>query len=214
MSVTFAASMAIAYFWAARKRKLVVLVPIQENTRVRMVGPGGSYRCYFLRRSKSGLVFSAPLQRDRYIPVRVGETMMVQAPLADCVLTFRAAITGRDQDSHEFTLAFPERIRHVDRRCEPRKTDMAGTIVAINGQPATIVDLSASGARIVSSTDVRPGDAVRVDLPHEYGTAYGWALESFASSLGRTPAQELRIRFETPLSGLTRSARRLFPAGT
>ena len=213
LALVLATSMAVSYWITAKSRKKVVLVPIPENTRVRMVGPGGAYRCYFLRRTKAGLVFSSPLQRDHYIPVRVGETMMVQAPLSDCVLTFRASILGRDADTHEFTLSLPERIRHIDRRSESRDHSVQGSIVSLNNERATLCDLSAGGARVVCGGKIVPGDAVRLDLPSDLGTTYGWALECVPSVMGNASAKEIRIRFEAPLSGLAGARRRSLYSG-
>lgn len=208
LAVVFAASIGISYLLTRSRRKLVTLVPLPENARVRMVGPGGSYRCFFLRRSKLGLVFSAPIQRDHYVPVRVGESMMVQAPLADSILTFRTSVVERDVDTHEFTLANPERIRHVDRRSERRDSTLSGSIIRLNDQPASLQDLSAGGAKVISNLLVRPGDTVKVELPGDYGTIYGWALEATPTAQGTGVSRELRIRFEEPLSGLAGIQRR------
>ena len=208
LSVVFAVSMAVSYAITARNRKNLVLVPIPVTTRVRMVGPGGAYRCYFIRQTKQGLVFSAPLQRDHYVPVRIGEMVMVQAPLADCIVTFRSSILSRNAETHEFTVALPERLRHVDRRVEKRDSTLNGAIVRVNGEAGRLVDLSASGAKLIVPGDVRPGDTVTVDLPMEFGTAYGWALETLPTACGRTIHREVRVKFEEPLSGLSSRSRR------
>lgn len=208
LAVVFGISMGLSYAVSARNRKHIQLVPIPENTSCRVIGPGGVYRCYFLRRSKKGLVFSAPLQRDSYVPVRLGEVMMVQAPMADSIVTFRAAVCARDADTHEFTVDNPDRIRHINRRAEDRDTSLEGTIVNVNGTPAALVDLSACGAKVVVADVVRPGDSVCLDLPEDYGVAHGWALESTPTADGRRLARCVRIRFEQPLSGLQSKRRR------
>jgi hypothetical protein len=203
LAVVFTVSMVVSHLVMARSRRQVTFVPIAENTRVRMVGPGGSYRCYFVRRSKKGLVFSAPLQRDRYVPVRVGESMMVQAPVGDSLVTFRSSVESRDADSHEFVLAWPLRIRQVDRRSENRDKSVVGSIVRLNGEPASLIDLSAGGAKVMSNAVVEAGASVSVELPEQTETVYGWALESVPSSHGSAITREVRVRFEEPLSGLS-----------
>lgn len=208
LAVVFAASLGISYFITRSKRKSVQLVPLPENARVRMVGPGGSYRCFYLRRNKHGLIFSAPIQRDHYVPVRIGESMMVQAPLSDSILTFRTSVVDRDVDTHEFTLATPERVRHVDRRSEKRDSSLSGSIIRLNDEPASLKDLSAGGAKVISNALVRPGDTVKVELPGDYGVIYGWALEAIPTAYGTGMASELRVRFEEPLSGLAGIQRR------
>lgn len=199
---TLGVSMAISFFFIGRKRKQVKLLPLHENTSVRMIGPGGVYRCYYLRKSKDGLVFSAPLQRNVHVPLRKGEVMMVQAAVAQSVLTFRSPVIGRDADTHEFTLDYPERFRHVDRRSEPRDSSIGGTIIRINQQPATLLDISAQGARLFTRTNINPGDVVSIDLPDAHEPAYGWALESTPDSMGTNSGRTIRIRFEQPLTGL------------
>ncbi|MBL8067341.1 MAG: PilZ domain-containing protein [Armatimonadetes bacterium] len=208
LAVVFALSWVAGWWFVGRKHRPLTLVPIAENCRVRMVGPGGTYRCYFIRRDKSGLVFSAPLQRDRYVPVKVGESLMVQAPLADGLITFRSQVLSRDAETHEFTLAMPERIREVDRRSEPRHPQTAGNIVRINDEPASLVDLSGGGARIVTNAPIQPGDNIYLDLPAELGTVHGWALECLPADGGSRVAREIRVRFEEPLTGLTGMRRR------
>lgn len=208
LALLFAASMAVSYAVTARKRKKLLIVPLPENTRVRMVGPGGSYRAFFLRQTKNGLVFSAPLQRDHFVPVRIGEALMVQAPLDDSIVTFRSTVTHRDPVTHELTLAAPSRIKHSDRRTEDREANLRGAIVKANGETSTLLDLSAGGARIVTTAPIEPGDTVRLELPMDYGTAHGWALESIAIAQGRSQAREVRLRFEEPLSGLVTHRRR------
>lgn len=215
LALVFVVSMTISYVIShPRRRRKLTLVPLPENTSVRMIGPGGVYRCHFLRQSKAGLTFSAPLQRDVYVPLRVGEIMMIQAPLNDSVVTFRAAVIGRDADTHEFTLATPERIRHVDRRVESRDTNIRGRIVALNGQSATILDLSAGGAKVLCQAHgINAGDAVRLNLPDEMGVVYGWALEAIPTADGAYRSQAVRIRFETPLDGLGHHHRRVLYLG-
>ncbi|ARU40466.1 hypothetical protein CCB80_04640 [Armatimonadetes bacterium Uphvl-Ar1] len=208
LAVVFAVSMVVSYLVTAKNRRKVTFVPLMENARVRMVGPGGTYRCYFVKRTKKGLVFSAPLQRDRYVPVRVGESMMVQAPVADSLVTFRSSVISRDVETHEFALAHPQRMRQVDRRAEARDRTVEGSIVRVNGEPASLMDLSAGGARIVSNSDLVPGDRVTLDLPEELGSIWGWALESVPSQFGGSVTREFRVRFEEPLSGLSTLRRR------
>lgn len=202
LAIVFGVSVAVSYLFFNRRPRKVQLIPLAENTSVRMIGPGGAYRCYFLRQDHTGLIFSAPLQRDRYVPLRSGEMMMVQAATDSAVLTFRAAVVSRKADTHEFTLARPERVRHVERRAELRDTSYSGMIGRINGTSATLQNLSAGGACVVTASPVRAGDHVTLDLPMGLGEVQGWALESTATAQGRTLSRAVRIRFEVPLAGL------------
>lgn len=208
VAIVFGLSMAISYAMSASKRKRQSNLSLPENTSVRLVGPGGVYRSYFLRKSSKGLVFSAPLQRDNYVPVRPDECLMVQVPVEGSIITFRASVRNRDKDTHEITLNFPERVRQVDRRSEPRDRSLEGSEIALNSQTATLVDLSAYGAKVITLDDIKPGDTIRLDLPNDYGQAYGWALESSAVASNGRQARAVRIRFDTPLSGMKSKQRR------
>jgi hypothetical protein len=128
--------------------------------------------------------------------------MMVQAATDTAVLTFRAAVVSRNADTHEFTLARPERVRHVERRAELRDSSYDGMIGRINGTSATLQNLSAGGACVVTAAPVRAGDQVTLDLPMGLGEVQGLALESTATAQGRTLSRAVRIRFEVPLAGL------------
>lgn len=210
-AVVFGLSMGLSYLITYRRRVLPIGLPVEENTSCRLVGPGGDYRSYYLRATRKGLVFSAPLHRDNFVPLRVGEKVMVQAPAENAIITFRTEIVGRDPETHEFLLAKPERIRRVDRRAELRDTTLAGEAVEINQEPGELVDLSAYGAKILTATPVLPGDTVRLELPFEYGTAYGWILEATPAAFGPHLGHTVRIKFNAPLSGMVgRKNRRLY----
>jgi len=201
-SVIFGVSLAVAYGIHAVRRPRLSQVTLSENATVRMVGAGGVYRCHYLRSDKRGLTFSSPLQRDHYVPLRVGEQLMVQVPMPESLLTFRTSILERDAERHEFLLAHPEGVRNIDRRSEVRDVSVEGQRAVLNGDPATMMDLSAGGAKVLVDQDVDPGDQVRLELPMNLGSAYGWALESTASHRGRQSARAVRIKFQVPLSGL------------
>lgn len=204
LTAVFAASMAVSYVYGRTRRKPVLLVPIAPNTRVRMVGPGGTYRCVYLGRTRERLLFGAPVQSDRYVPVRIGEAVMVQATIADSMLCFRSCVVDRQSETHQFSLAVPTRIRQVDRRSEPRTSLLDGTIVRVNGEPASICDLSAGGARILSPAPIAAGDAIRMDFPGQ-PEVYGWALESRDTASG---SREVRLCFDEPFAGLNGLHRR------
>lgn len=175
---------------------------IEPNTMVRLVGAGGVYRCHYLSHDRKGVRVSSPIQRDHYIPLRVGEQMMVQVPQDAGLLVFRTTIIERDAESHEFLLGSPEAVRHIERRSEQRDSSVEGKGIEFNGEPATLIDISAGGAKVLTQVEVDPGDQVRIKLHANLGEAYGWALESTASQRDRRPARAVRVKFQIPLSGL------------
>jgi len=201
-TVVFGFSLATAYAVHAARRNRIAPVDLEENAMVRFVGAGGVYRCHFVRSDRKGLVFSSPIQQDHYVPLRAGEMIMVQSPKDDGLMTFRTTILSRDAETHEFLLAHPQQVKHVDRRSEPRVKSFEGEKVRINGDEATMIDISAGGAKVVTEREIDPGDQVRLELPQNLGSAYGWALESTAANRGRRSARAVRVKFQVPLSGL------------
>ncbi|MBS1709594.1 MAG: flagellar brake domain-containing protein [Armatimonadetes bacterium] len=177
------------------------------HTKARLVGPQGVYRCYYLSTEKEGLVFSAPLQRDAYVPVRVGETFMAQIPTSDGVLTFRTEVVSRDAATHQFTVAHPSHVRRIERRSELRETVFDGIEAVLNGEPAVLCDLSKSGAKFVTHCDVTAGEEVTITLPDGKGTFEGWALESIPGAWGSAIGRIVRVRFSEPFHGVNTWAR-------
>jgi len=189
-----------------RKSKHNVL-DLPAHTKARMVGPKGVYRCYFVSSEKEGLVFSAPLQRDHYVPVQVGEPFMAQVPTSDGVLTFRTEIVSRDPVTHQFTVAHPAAVRRIERRAELRESVFDGIEAKVNDEPAVLCDLSLNGAKLVTHCDIAAGEPVRVVLPDGRGVCEGWALESVPGAWGSAVGRVVRVRFREPLGGLSSWAR-------
>jgi hypothetical protein len=185
---------------AARRQRL----DLDEGVSVRLIGPGGSYRCHFLGFRGEDLAFSSPIQADRYVPVRVGERLYVQAPGKDCMLSFRCTVIARDGDAHELRLTAPDYVRRSQRRSEPRMTDLTGEDALVDGEPATLVDLSAAGACLLSRRRSEPGRRVRVVLPKGELDTIGWVLEATPSEVGVYQGYKTRIQFTEPLAGLSR----------
>lgn len=177
-------------------------VDLPIGTLVRLVTTGGAYRCRVSRCGPDGIDVSAPLHHDRFVPLRPGQTVIVQVPEPGGLLTFRTEIVQRDSESHVLHMSRPSALRRTDRRTEPRLTTVEGDLALVDSVEARMVDLSASGARVVTFADPRAGDRVRLDLKAHGACAFGWVLASEAAQLRGRPARELRIRFEEPLDGI------------
>lgn len=201
-ALVFGVSMAVTYLVTSIKGKRVEQVNLPADTKVRMVGAGGAYRCYYLRTEEDGLIFSTPLQKDRYVPLRVGDSMIIQAPTQDGLVTFSSEILDRSGESHEIRLGHPKIVRRTDRRSEPRLTLIDDPNVRLNGEISLLQDISAGGSRVITKAVVAPGDRVSVSLPKGLGHVNGWALEALPAAFEGHPAREVRIQFDQPLAGL------------
>ena len=200
--LVFGVSLVASFGLHSMRKPFRKKLEIEPSTMIRLVGAGGVYRCHYLSHDRKGVRVSSPIQRDHYIPLRVGEQMMVQVPQAGGLLVFRTTIIERDADAHEFLLSSPEGVRNIERRSEHRDTTVEGQDVVFNGEPATLLDISAGGAKVLTQIEIDAGDQVRIQLHSNLGEAYGWALESTASQRDRRPARAVRVKFQIPLSGL------------
>jgi Flagellar protein YcgR len=193
-------SYCVASYFSARKHR----IDLVEGTSVRLIGPGGAYRCHFMGERNENLVFSSPIQADRYVPIRCGEKVYVQAPGDGCMLSFRTTVIQRDSEAHELILASPQYVRRSERRTEHRITSLVGEDALIDGELATIVDLSAAGACLLSRRRPCPGDRLRVVLPSSDLDADAWALDATPAVMGSQQAFKIRVQFTEPLAGLSK----------
>ncbi len=191
-------SYCVASYIAARKHR----IELSEGTAVRLVGPGGAYRCHFHGFRDDNLVFSSPIQADRYVPIRCGEKVYVQAPGSGCMLSFRTVVVQRDSEAHELVLASPQYVRRNERRTEKRATTLAGEDALIDGELASIVDLSAAGACFLAKRRPCPGDRLRIVLPSSELDAEAWTLDSTPAEIGPHKGFKVRVQFTEPLAGL------------
>lgn len=202
-TLLFTGCLLISYGVASARRAYRPKVALPENAPARLVGVNGVYRCHYQRTTPTGLVFSAPLQQDRYVPIRPGEKLLVQVPSPDGALTFRTQVALRDAETHELVLEHPAYVRRVDRRSESRDSRCRGTMALVNGDEAVLWDLSAGGAKVLTPTAITPGESVSVKLPEGLGEAHGWALDSRTEAVDGALLKAVRIQFEQPLAGIT-----------
>ena len=79
-----------------------------------------------------------------------------------------AALAGAGIVAHPpLTPADPKQLDWHGTRRAPRVRIRSGVEIQLDGNPASIVDLSICGAQVVSSTILRPNQKVRVIIPHD-----------------------------------------------
>lgn len=185
---------------AVQHQKRPVRLELTEGFKLKLVTPSGAYRCFVEKDGRSGIVVSAPLHRDAYVPLRVGDLVLVQVATACGLMTFRTSVTERILETHSLVLAHPRTVRKTERRSYRRQVPLGDSHCRLNGVPSRLCDFSEFGAKIVSACPIEPGDAVIVELPDGAGEARGWALDSIPV-IGQ--GRETRIRFEDPLVHLS-----------
>jgi hypothetical protein len=191
LSLFFAAgaalSGAVATFlvrWA--EARTARLTPAAD-TRLRIRATSGMYRSSFLQAGRSVWSISAPLQRDSYVPLRVGEDLVIEAPHPKGALIFRSKVIGRETMPHCLLIQRPTRIYVSERRNHKRWPEFFGAEVKLSDKAAIVVDLSEAGARFDCETKPAKGQRFRVELPWG-ANVDGWVLD--------TEGNRARVRFE------------------
>ncbi|MCG9895820.1 MAG: flagellar brake protein [Fimbriimonadaceae bacterium] len=199
--VVFGLSYTVSFIFSRDRRRSRGL-GLDPHAKVRLVSAGGAYRCYFLREESAGIVLSTPLQRDRYVPLRVGDTLIVQVPQGDGLISFTSEVQSRSIETHELVISRPKLIRHMERRSEVRDSRLEGAEAGVNGQEAWVQNLSAGGACLVTHAPVLPGDIVSLRLPESGGAIEAWVLDSIPGAIGNRQGRRVRLLFQKPLDGL------------
>lgn len=197
--VLFAISMAVAWLIAQIMLATKRCPDPAIGTCLRMRGPAGMYRTRIVQARGSQWVLSAPLMRDHYVPLHVGERLSVEMPLDDGVMFFKTVIRSRDVGEHTLTIERPVHARKSDRRAERRIVEPNCGPVGLEGVPSRLVDICSVGARLTSSRSVQTGERVRVDLPWMSAPTFGWVLDVIAVNKAQI---EARVRFEQPVRDL------------
>jgi hypothetical protein len=198
-AVLFAASMGAAWLIASLKLSLRKAPDPEPGAGLRIRGTGGMYRTRVLEVRGPFWVLNAPLMRDFYVPLHVGEMLTVEWPLTDGVMFFKTVIRARDAATHTLIIDRPAGGRKTERRGETRVSDPSWAPVGFEGVASTLVDVSPSGAKIETTRPTVVGERVRLDFPWIEAPVFGWVLDA---SLSSKAGAQARIRFEERLASL------------
>lgn len=203
MSIAFIGSFLLAKLVLGLKKEQKSHLEIPEGTKLKVLTPSGAYRCFVETANQEGIVVSAPIHRDVYVPLRVGELVVVQVSHAGGLQTFQSRITNRNNNDHLMTLEWPKHVRLSDRRSSPRVIYSSFESSQLNKKPSKLIDLAEMGAKMVSQENLMPGDWVNVQLPDSYGQVYGWVLDTSPSRIAGLAGNIVRVRFENPITLLS-----------
>jgi hypothetical protein len=195
LGLLFLASVIVSYGLMLLARSLRRTPSPIPNGQIKVTSGASAYRARFLCESREGWLFTAPLQRDAYVPLRVGEPLIIEAPSVRGVLRFRTEIVDRRADSGVMVAQRPKQVHLEDRRAEERRTDLSTGDARVEGKAAELIDLSRHGAKLSVEGLIPRGDRVRLELPWLNEPCFGWTLESERSG----DATMIRVRFEETL---------------
>jgi c-di-GMP-binding flagellar brake protein YcgR len=179
----------------ARRR---VDIPLFAPLRFR--ASGGVFRTRLVYADKNEWRLAAPLHRDAYVPLRVGEKLIVEHASAKGIVRFRSEITGRDAGEHTLAICPPSQPMLIERRQSKRLKLVPYAAVEIEGVPGRLVDVSEGGAKVeLESGRLSRGERVQILLPDKDHPAPAWVLETGPSSDSRHAGPSARLVFEDPL---------------
>lgn len=184
------------FYTRAKSRYQERLNPV-EGAILTIRATSGVYRSHMITLGRTSWTLSAPLQRDNYVPLRVGEELIIEAATDRGALLFRSEVVARMSNPHAILIKRPTKIHRVERREHKRWPNMAGERVRVEGQVGQLLDLSEGGARVRLATKPYKGDRVRLDMPSGKAV-YAWVIASEGS--------EARLRFEELMNPNTETA--------
>lgn len=165
-TLVFALSYALTFmFTQFLKKRHPELVPA-ENDKIRFKTSEGMFRCRYVREDVEGWHFSAPMQRDHYVPLAVGTELTCEAITQHGVLIFESTVINRRLDPARIVVTAPAEIKIIERRDRQRVTDMAEMDITIDGQKGKLIDRSSGGIKVVLGGFLKEGEAVEVNFPN------------------------------------------------
>jgi hypothetical protein len=199
-TLVFACSVGAGWLLTTMRRSTKLVREPAPDSAVRLRGPEAMYRAYFVGGDRSVWRVTAPLSRDRFVPLRSGEKLVLEAPSSQGALLYKTVVVGRDPETHEILLKKADPVLPVERREDPRLEGCRGREVLLEQGPATLLDLSSCGARLFTQEQVARGERVRLDLEWLDEPIFGWVLESQTLVHEGLTGREVRMRFEEAIS--------------
>lgn len=191
--MVFAGSVTASYmlFSAIRRGKMRSARAIRPTGALKLRGTQGMYRSTFCDAYDGHWVISSPLQRDVYVPLHVGDSLFVEAPVVGGTAFFRADIVERRALTHEFVIKLPNEISIRQRRGTDRESFGAGLDCTINGREAKLLNRSTTGALIISTLRPDHGDRLKINLEGE--EIEGYALDCEPAAMGNKQGARIRV---------------------
>jgi len=108
--------------------------------------------------------------------------------------------TAADEAPQETAATPRPRLDWHGTRRAPRHRVRDGVEIQLDGNPATVIDLSTVGAQVISPTILRPNQKVRIALPNDdfvmrFRGAVAWAKFELPKSPSRAPQYRAGVEF-------------------
>ena len=193
-SLFFAVGIGIsrAYFFLVSRPNRKAQCPV-DNAKVTMKTRDALYRCRLISQDSSGWTFSAPMHRDNYVPVAVGEEVICEVVAHGGLITFPTKVISRKPIEGTILVASPKNVKLDNRRTKADRREVEMDVI-VGGRNGEVIDISSGGARVKIQGFEREGNMVKVDLPT--GESRGaTVVDSKNDHLGSV----VRLKFDEPI---------------
>ena len=167
-------------------------IPV-ENAKVRMKTSGALYRCRLVSHSSKLWVFTAPMHRDNFVAISVGEAVTCEVVANGGLLLFTSTVIARKSIEGTITVAAPATIK-LDNRRDKADREVVDMAVVVSGTSGEVMDLSPGGARVKIKGFQREGNIVMIDLPTGESRA-AVVVDSKNDHMGSV----IRLKFDEPI---------------
>lgn len=163
--VVFGASCAVAFGIGILLRRWRRPFVPPANAKMRVRTGDAIYRCRFVGEGTDGWAFSAPLQRDNYVPISIGQSVSCEVTTDAGVVVFESRVKGRRADPPAIVISPPREVRNLNRRDNERRPVVGKSEISVDGMPGTLLDLSRGGAKLRMRRAPVRGARVGLTLP-------------------------------------------------
>lgn len=163
---------------------------------IRLRTQKGLYRTRVVSWNGRCLVFAAPLSRDTYIPLSIGESITIEAATESGIAVLEGILQSRDAERAEFTATELQETAYFDRRQSHRVSYGAGVSISVDHAKADLIDVSERGIRFRTSADFEKGERVAIRLPWEDQAAGAWIIDGGHMAGSNRGVNEYRAIFE------------------
>jgi hypothetical protein len=194
-----AVSVAVSWLFTALRERGRRRVSLDLGAPLKIRANLAVYRSRLLSAGSKEWAFDAPLQRDAYVPLPVGESLTVESGTPKGLIRFKTTIVGRDPRAHSLLVEPPRDVLLVERRAERRKVLGDPEPAEVDGNPAILLDLSEGGAKVWVQGPIARGERLSVGIIGLSEPIYAWALEAWPAPMRGDRGMAARLRFEDPL---------------
>lgn len=168
-------------------------LPAIEGCTVRIKCDGTLYRTRLTGFQGRDIVVAAPLSRDSYVPMRIGQAATLELLSRSGVLLVQTRLAKRNSSSHELIFEGGHPTSVVERRAVDRIDFKPPARIWLNEANGELLDFSEKGAKAIASGSFFKGERIAVLLPWQEDTLYAWVISVDPDTSGKAT---LRFLFE------------------